>query len=486
MENRQREDGKLCASAIWLFLCVFCGAFIAACELPSNRAYDSIYITYRGTVTDWVTGDASVSVDVFTQDYTELTITNSDGDYVLDVPLETGWLYFAKDGYRQKEIELQHSVDSGVQILDVRLKTIEYNNQIAPDLISPTNNAWIPSTDIVLSWSSVSLATSYSVVLSQSHSFSTISYRQDDITTTTTVLDSATGFLPSEGEIFYWKVFAFDEELEEAVSEARVFEISNSKIIFASDDDGDYELYMINVDGSQLDKLTDNNSYDGYPAALVNSTVIVFASNRDGDSASNPDLYVMYTDTYDVERITNNSIWDNFPQICPDGQKIVYASVSDNTGPLRIFDFGVPPGDTLLTEGSYPSWSPDGSQIAYSLNGNIYKVNSDGTGIVQLTNSSATDYDPAWAPDGTTIVFSSNRDVPTANELYAIDSNGSNLTRLTTNQVHDVDPAWHSSGRKLAFSRLVSGKYEIFTIDADGSNEAQITDLPGSRMPTWR
>jgi hypothetical protein len=75
----------------------------------------------------------------------------------------------------------------------------------------------------------------------------------------------------------------------------------------------------------------------------------------------------------------------------------IYSIASDGAGLKR------------LGLGTSPSYSPDGSRIAFELNGDIWTMNSDGTHRQQVTTSSAQDADPTWSPDGTRIVFSSNR-----------------------------------------------------------------------------
>jgi Tol biopolymer transport system component len=67
-------------------------------------------------------------------------------------------------------------------------------------------------------------------------------------------------------------------------------------------------------------------------------------------------------------------------------------------------------GVAYLHDGFSPSWSPNGRRIVFALAGDLYTMNSDGSGVLPLTSSSQQEYSPAWSPDGTEIAFV--RDVP--------------------------------------------------------------------------
>ena len=105
-------------------------------------------------------------------------------------------------------------------------------------------------------------------------------------------------------------------------------------------------------------------------------------------------------------------------------------------GVICLTDVGV--GD------AFPTWSPDGTKIAFGSNsdGNyeIYVMNADGSGQTNLTNNSANDWYPSWSPDGTQITFSSERDGNA--EIYFMNADGSGQLRLTDNPADDEISIW--------------------------------------------
>src|SRR5262249_58882832 len=70
--------------------------------------------------------------------------------------------------------------------------------------------------------------------------------------------------------------------------------------------------------------------------------------------------------------------------------------------------------------------------------------------LVRLTNNNAQDTAPSWSPDGSKIAFGSNRDGKT--EIYVMDADGSNVKRLTNNLADDNFPRWSPDGRKILFT----------------------------------
>ena len=270
---------------------------------------------------------------------------------------------------------------------------------------------------------------------------------------------------------------------------AALAQSSDGRVAFISNRDGNWEIYAMNADGSDVVRLTDNSADDGCQSWSRDGRRIAFESTRDGYYA----IYAMNADGSNQTRLTSNSAGDGCPSWSPDGRRIAFQSDRDGNGEIYAMNADGS-NQTRLTRDSAldrdPAWSPDGRRIAFSSerdgNSEIYAMNADGSGLTRITNNSDYDGVPAWSPDGRRIAFASRRDGNS--EIYAMNADGSNQTRLTNRSASDWYPSWSPDGRRIAFSSQAGGSdsREIYAVNVDGSGVTRITNNSDhDSYPSW-
>ena len=254
-------------------------------------------------------------------------------------------------------------------------------------------------------------------------------------------------------------------------------EASQVKIAFMSARDGNFEIYVMNADGTEQTRVTNNAASDTRPAFSPDGSKIAFTSTRDG----NWEIYVMNADGTGQTRLTQNAFADWDPAFNHDGSKIAFVSSRDGNEEVYVMNADGS-GQTNLTNNPsldpHPAFSPDGSKIAFhsSRDGNweIYVMNADGTGQTRLTFGAAIDAHAAFSPDGSKIAFYSTRDGN--EEIYVMNADGTGPTRLTNNAARDYWPAFSPDGSKIAFHSNRDGNWEIYVMNADGTGATNLTN----------
>jgi formylglycine-generating enzyme required for sulfatase activity len=249
---------------------------------------------------------------------------------------------------------------------------------------------------------------------------------------------------------------------------------------------------------------------DAGPLSLLDGGRVLALSS--GPIASNAlEIQLMDADSAeqgsaDMWPLTDNSSDDISPAWSPDGQRVAFLSESDASFDIYVLDVeaalqgtGEPRRLTKTPADEYdPSWSPDGTQIAFSSGRGggwgIYVMDVPGGGEAdggqampaprKLTGEAGRLATLDWSPDGTHIVFESSRDgnrelylmaVPGEGDAAAGDGEPPTLLRLTDNDVTDFAPDWSPDGMQIAYASLHGGNYDIYIMEADGSNPRRLT-----------
>jgi TolB protein len=120
----------------------------------------------------------------------------------------------------------------------------------------------------------------------------------------------------------------------------------------------------------------------------------------------------------------------------------------------------------------------------------IYVVKADGTGLRKVTSDPAADFDPTQSPDGKQIAYRHQIGDDRSTDIYVVDADGSGERNVSRNEgVADWGPAWSPDGSQIAFMAQTpegTQNYEIFVMNADGTDPRRLTQSPGDDgWPTW-
>ncbi|TMK36578.1 MAG: hypothetical protein E6G58_04985 [Actinobacteria bacterium] len=184
---------------------------------------------------------------------------------------------------------------------------------------------------------------------------------------------------------------------------------------------------------------------------------------------------------------------DEALQLSPDGTTIAFFDDSfhvhtvrvDGTNELTLTGAGnMNSGDAV----NHTAWSPDGSQIAYPLSGDIYVMNADGSNQHAITHATGGMgyYYPVWSVNGTIAMWGAPDAGPDGgpadSEIYTVPATGGDVKRLTHNGVSNIEPSWSPDGNRLAYWN----EGALWIMRADGSGKHQVdAQESGAWAPTW-
>lgn len=271
---------------------------------------------------------------------------------------------------------------------------------------------------------------------------------------------------------------------------------SSDTMVYSRFDGESGEIWRINADGSNHKRVG-----AGFEATWSpDGSRLAFTLEKDG----NIDIYMSKLDGSDVTRLTTHDAIDHGPTWSPDGSMIAFNST--RSGSDQIWRSNIEEGSwgynlTQLTEdtphnrvNNFIAWSPDGRWIAFEADRDrddpeIYLANAvDGSNQQRLTYTRALDEVPSWSPDGKQILFSSDmHDEPQSGtyDIYIMNADGSNQRRLTETPGMASYPTMSADGSMIAYSYQADQESttEIWLMDADGSDQRLL--LEGGTIPRF-
>jgi Tol biopolymer transport system component/DNA-binding winged helix-turn-helix (wHTH) protein len=292
--------------------------------------------------------------------------------------------------------------------------------------------------------------------------------------------NGSAGWSPDNSKLIYqsdqdgnWEIYTIsvDGELAQLTDDAADdhspdWSPDGNRIAFSSNRNGKQQIYVMNADGSSLAQITNSQAEDTEPAWAPDGKRIVFTSQRDG----NEEIYVVNADGSNPKRLTDDPRTDHQPRWSVDGQ-ILFTSYRDGQSDLYVMDDDGRNVKRLTTiKATRASWSPDGRKVTFISRTpeihwlQVFVIDADGSNLKMITRSEHSTFVPKWSPDGATIAFVTEYHGARAN-IFEISADGGNLKRLTAGPKFDDRPAYSPDGKKLAFESNRNGNYEIYVMN---------------------
>jgi TolB protein len=220
----------------------------------------------------------------------------------------------------------------------------------------------------------------------------------------------------------------------------------DSKLVFQSNREGNWNIYTVKVDGSDLTRMTHGPAAETSGAFSPDGALLLFASDREGGAN---DLFVMPSAGGEAVQITwgaaagSRSIWS------PDGAHVLYRA-------------------------SRPPTTEDGAP------GEFFRVRPDGNAAGTVAGGPRREFNPAYSPDAARIVFDAHRDGGWESddggwEVFVMNADGTDRRMLTRNDVNDWGPSWSPDGRTIVFLSGMENVYDVHLMDAEGSGVRRLT-----------
>jgi TolB protein len=246
-------------------------------------------------------------------------------------------------------------------------------------------------------------------------------------------------------------------------------------------------LAVMSVDGSGRRPLA-GGELGFEPSISPDGRRIAFSRNTDVGVTS---IYVMNVDGTGTTEVARGLVFNPGPVWSPDGCQIAYRSGfdqqvspwieivnADGTGAHQVTP---EPDPNEFAYYESPSWSPDGSRLAFTKNSVLHVINVDGTGITALPNEDLA-INPSWSPNGQRIAYTS---LDPFGEIHLRNPDGSNLASVITG-AFDFWPRWAPDSRRLVISHVAGDQIQTVTINVDGTNPVNLTPAGVlDFMPDW-
>ncbi len=272
--------------------------------------------------------------------------------------------------------------------------------------------------------------------------------------------------------------FAADKEEAHRFDHGPEFSPDGKQVVFSSNRDGDYSLYVVGAGGGSVKRLTPGDATDGEAAWFPNGESLVF-TRKIGDLWS---LCQIKASGGEVDQLQKNRRALS-PTVSPDGMWIAFEGREGENNDLYMISTKDKTESRLTVDDANdfgPSWSPDGKRIVFSSNrtGNydLWILTLEDRSLEQITNDPGHETKPAWSPDGGRILYASIDGDEQVLKILTLGKKGSKT--LVENSKRDPDCDWSPTGDAVVYVVSLKGGTAIATAKADGTGEKIISGKP--------
>lgn len=264
--------------------------------------------------------------------------------------------------------------------------------------------------------------------------------------------------------------------------------IADTKIAFANNATRHKEIYVVDYDGHNLQKLTKDNSISLLPRWSKDGRIFYTTYKY-----RNPDIFAIDLRAGKISPIIIKQGLSLIGGVSPDGKALVFTSSGGANPSIYIYNLETQQKVKITNKASVdgsPSYSPDGKYITFVSNraGNpqIYVMELATGQTRPLTKKFNWSDTPQWSPTGEWIVFSGRESAYHPMDIFLVDLTGTQIKRLTSDAGSNEDPTWSPDGRFIAFTTTRNGRRQLYMMDMDGSAPHLLADVQGdSFTPHW-
>lgn len=264
--------------------------------------------------------------------------------------------------------------------------------------------------------------------------------------------------------------------------------IADTKIAFANNATHHKEIYVVDYDGQNLQKLTKDNSISLLPRWSKDGRIFYTSYKY-----RNPDIFAIDLRAGKITPIIIKKGLSLIGGVSPDGKALVFTSSGGANPSIYIYNLETQQKVQITNKASVdgsPSYSPDGKYITFVSNraGNpqIYVMELATGQTRALTKNFNWSDTPQWSPTGEWIVFSGRESAYHPMDIFLVDLTGTQIKRLTSDAGSNEDPTWSPDGRFIAFTTTRNGSRQLYMMDMDGSAPHLLANIKGdSFTPHW-